>query len=67
MISANEDKSLDLKTCDNHNVAKEFQFGLMVGVTGTPTILFEDGTMVPGYLPPNKILEVAQQTQTAKG
>jgi len=35
--------------CDNP-VAREFELGHEVGVTGTPAILLEDGTMLPGYM-----------------
>ena len=38
------------KTCSNP-VAAEYRLGNEVGVTGTPTLVYEDGTMVPGYLP----------------
>ncbi|HTQ98865.1 MAG TPA: DsbC family protein [Candidatus Acidoferrum sp.] len=36
--------------CDNP-VDKEFHLGQEVGVTGTPAIVLEDGTMLPGYVP----------------
>ena len=38
------------KTCPNP-VAKEYALGNEVGVTGTPSLVYADGTMVPGYLP----------------
>lgn len=36
--------------CDNP-VADQYQLGRLVGVTGTPTLVFEDGSIVPGYVP----------------
>jgi len=36
--------------CDNP-VAEQYQMGREFGVTGTPTLVFEDGSMVPGYIP----------------
>jgi thiol:disulfide interchange protein DsbC len=36
--------------CDNP-VAEQWQLGREFGVTGTPTLVFEDGSMVPGYVP----------------
>jgi len=36
--------------CDNP-VAEQWQMGREFGVTGTPTLVFEDGSMVPGYVP----------------
>ncbi|HKI74127.1 MAG TPA: thioredoxin fold domain-containing protein [Pseudomonadales bacterium] len=38
------------RTCPNP-VAAEYKLGNEVGVTGTPTLVYEDGTLVPGYLP----------------
>jgi len=32
-------------------VAETYQLGQKVGVEGTPTIIFDDGTMMPGYIP----------------
>lgn len=66
LSSASQDKPLIGTECTNNNVAKEFQFGLMVGVTGTPTMIFEDGTLFPGYLPPEKLLEVVEHIHSQK-
>lgn len=38
------------KVCDNP-VAKQYQLGKRMGITGTPAIIFPDGTLVPGYRP----------------
>ena len=38
------------KTCDNP-VADQYQLGRELGVNGTPTLVFEDGSMTPGYVP----------------
>ncbi|MBS0289964.1 MAG: DsbC family protein [Proteobacteria bacterium] len=60
LADAKADKQIDLTACTNNSVTKDFQFGMQIGVAGTPTLIFEDGTMIPGYLPPNKLLEVAK-------
>jgi len=36
--------------CDSP-VEEQYQLGREVGVTGTPALVFEDGTIVPGYVP----------------
>jgi len=36
-------------------VADHFQLGQEVGVRGTPAIVLEDGTMLPGYLPADEL------------
>jgi thiol:disulfide interchange protein DsbC len=40
--------------CDNP-VAEQYQLGRVVGVTGTPTLVFEDGSRVPGYVPADEL------------
>lgn len=32
-------------------VAEHYQLGQSFGVSGTPAIILEDGTMIPGYQP----------------
>lgn len=58
---AQQDKSFDSVACTTNNVQKEFEYGVRIGVAGTPTIIFEDGTLFPGYLPPEKLLEAVKQ------
>jgi len=36
--------------CENNPVAAQYQLGQEVGVRGTPAMVTEDGTLVPGYL-----------------
>lgn len=36
--------------CDSP-VEEQYQLGREVGVTGTPALVFDDGTIVPGYVP----------------
>lgn len=43
-------------TCKNP-VAEQYASGRRMGLTGTPMIINEDGLMLPGYLPPDKMLE----------
>ena len=42
------------RICDT-KIEDEFNFGRQVGVSGTPAIMFEDGTMIPGYQPPEQL------------
>ena len=61
MTLAQEDKAFEGKDCGGETIMKEFEYGMRIGVTGTPTLIFEDGTLFPGYLPPDKLLEAAKQ------
>ena len=40
--------------CDNP-VATHYALGQALGVTGTPSIILEDGQMVPGFVPPKEL------------
>ena len=44
------------KACKNP-VADEYHLGQRLGLSGTPMIVNSDGVMLPGYLPPDKMLE----------
>lgn len=50
LTEAKQGEPIPAKTCKNP-VAEEFALGNEVGVTGTPSLVFEDGTLVPGYMP----------------
>jgi len=44
------------KTCDNP-VADQYALGKALGVRGTPAIILQDGTLIPGYKPADKMAE----------
>lgn len=46
----------DPEQCENP-VAEQYQMGMEMGVTGTPALLTNDGTLIPGYVPPEKLRE----------
>jgi len=37
-------------------IAEQYAFGMKVGVTGTPAIIFENGFMIPGFQEPEQLL-----------
>lgn len=43
-------------TCPNP-VARQFELGREIGVNGTPAIILEDGTLLPGYLPAAQLVK----------
>jgi thiol:disulfide interchange protein DsbC len=47
-------------TCTNP-VKSQFDLGVKLGVTGTPTIITEDGTVIGGYLTPEQMLEAVRK------
>lgn len=54
MTLAKNGRSIPSKKCENPVLA-QFQLGQTMGVTGTPAIVLEDGTLVPGYLTAEKL------------
>lgn len=59
LTKAKSGSGIAARICDKP-VAEEFNFGRQVGVTGTPAIIFSDGTMLPGYQDPNNLLKLLQ-------
>lgn len=55
LTTAKSGGSVPSATCDNP-VAETYNLGQQVGVRGTPTIIFDDGTLTPGYLPSAELI-----------
>lgn len=51
------DKSFATQECDASILSKHYDIGRDVGLTGTPAIVLSDGTLMPGYLPPDRLLQ----------
>ncbi|WP_462379033.1 thioredoxin fold domain-containing protein [Pseudomonas sp. Marseille-QA0892] len=58
MNAAKSQASVAEASCDNP-VAKQFSLGQMVGVQGTPSVILEDGQMIPGYQPAGQLARAA--------
>lgn len=43
-------------------VAQHYQAGMKAGVSGTPAIVLEDGSMIPGYIAPEDLLAKIETT-----
>jgi thiol:disulfide interchange protein DsbC len=50
-------RKVDAEVCEDNPVAEQYAFGSQLGVTGTPAIIFMDGTLIPGYQPAKKFAE----------
>lgn len=42
-------------TCDN-TIEQQYELGKKVGVTGTPALLLSTGELIPGYVPPERLI-----------
>lgn len=56
MTAAKTGADPEPRQCDNP-VAEQYQLGIALGVTGTPAIMTQDGTLIPGYVPPETLRE----------
>ncbi|WP_189400139.1 DsbC family protein [Arenicella chitinivorans] len=56
LTDAKAGKNVPPASCENP-VAETYELGRKAGVSGTPTIILDDGTVTPGYVPYTVILE----------
>lgn len=56
LTKAKAGDSVASASCDNP-IEDSYNLGRDVGVRGTPTIIFDDGTVAPGYLPSDVLIE----------
>jgi thiol:disulfide interchange protein DsbC len=65
LTAAKQDRDFETNKCDASTITKHYMLGQKVGLTGTPAIVFEDGTLLSGYLPPAALasrLQLIEQT-----
>lgn len=46
-------------------IADQYELGREVGVTGTPALVTSDGTLIPGYMPPEQLRQKLDSLETA--
>lgn len=56
LTDAKAGTQVEKKTCANP-IADSYELGQQVGVTGTPAVIAQDGTLIGGYVPPAGMLE----------
>lgn len=55
MTQAKSGKDVEKRECSNP-VTDDYQLGQQIGITGTPAVITENGTLLPGYLPADQML-----------
>ncbi|MGB2517997.1 bifunctional protein-disulfide isomerase/oxidoreductase DsbC [Shewanella algae] len=55
MDDAKAGKSIKMVKCDA-NIPGQYQLGMSFGINGTPALILEDGSLIPGYQPPKDLL-----------
>ena len=53
-------RSIETRRCDNP-VHEHYEVGRAIGVTGTPAIVLESGEIVPGYVPPEELVQMLDE------
>jgi len=56
LTNAKSGVKLETKKCDNP-ITQHYNAGQSAGVNGTPAIVLENGKLMPGYLPPQALLD----------
>ena len=64
MTAAKSGKKVAEKSCDNP-VQKHMALAAKFNVTGTPTIILEDGTVLPGYVGARQLAHLLDENQSA--
>ena len=55
LTKAKLDQKFTSATCDSSAVQNHYVLGRDVGLSGTPAIVLDDGTLISGYLPPDQL------------
>ena len=59
MTRSKSGENLPNASCDNP-IKEEYELGQLLGVQGTPAIIMEDGSMLPGYVPAARLAKVLE-------
>ena len=55
LTAAKADRNFASTNCDASVIDHHYQLGQEVGLSGTPAIILDDGTLISGYLPPSDL------------
>ena len=53
------------KTCKD-SIKTHYEAARQIGVTGTPTLVMEDGSVLPGYVPPDRLIKILDSSSAKK-
>ena len=62
LTAAKLDRKFETTKCDASMIGEHYKLGQGVGLSGTPAIVLEDGTLIGGYLPPAALDARLEQT-----
>lgn len=62
LTAAKQDRGFETSQCDDvAAISNHYRIGQEIGLSGTPAIVLEDGTLIGGYLPPAQLGARLQQ------
>lgn len=64
MTKAKSGESLPRVKCDNP-IKTHMDAAKLVGVTGTPTMVLENGRVIPGYVEPKRLIKILEQLKNS--
>jgi thiol:disulfide interchange protein DsbC len=68
LTAAKLGETLKAAVCKPNPIADEYALGQAIGLSGTPGIVTESGELLPGYSPPDELLqELQQEAKEGKG
>jgi thiol:disulfide interchange protein DsbC len=62
LTMAKLDRDFESSSCDASAVQDHYVIGRDVGLSGTPAIILDDGTLIGGYLPPDELKTRLEQS-----
>lgn len=57
-------EELPIKVCQDNPVAEQYALGDRMGVEGTPALITESGSLLPGYMPASELARALGLTET---
>ena len=60
MTDSKSGSSIKVNSCDNP-IKDHFEAGRRLGVTGTPALFLESGQLLPGYIPPMRLIQILDE------
>ncbi len=61
LTEAKKGQPLKTAVCKPNPVAEQYALGRAIGLTGTPGIVTESGELLPGYAPPDELVQELQE------
>jgi len=61
LTAAKLDRKFETSACDSSKIQDHYALGQQIGLSGTPAIVLEDGTLIGGYVPADALSQQLEQ------